>query len=87
MTPATERANGASATSVARRRGLGGLVALAARRRAPLLAGLLLLLPLAPAANLAFPVGFAVAERVLYMPSLGACALAALLLAAAWEEA
>lgn len=34
-------------------------------------------LPFMPSANLAFPVGFVLAERVLYLPSLGACALAA----------
>ena len=41
--------------------------------RSPLLAtGLaLILLPFLPASNLLFPVGFVVAERVLYMPSLG----------------
>ena len=35
----------------------------------------LLLLPYLPASNLFFPVGFVVAERVLYLPSMGFCLL------------
>ncbi|XP_022904598.2 protein O-mannosyl-transferase Tmtc3-like [Onthophagus taurus] len=35
----------------------------------------LLILPFLPASNLFFPVGFVVAERVLYMPSMGFCLL------------
>ena len=35
----------------------------------------LLVLPFLPASNLFFPVGFVVAERVLYMPSMGFCLL------------
>ncbi|KAH0999438.1 hypothetical protein HUJ04_003257 [Dendroctonus ponderosae] len=35
----------------------------------------LLVLPFIPASNLFFPVGFVVAERVLYMPSMGFCML------------
>jgi hypothetical protein len=35
----------------------------------------LLLLPFLPSSNLFFPVGFAVAERVLYTPSIGFCIL------------
>ncbi|RZF38686.1 hypothetical protein LSTR_LSTR003492 [Laodelphax striatellus] len=35
----------------------------------------LLILPFLPASNLFFPVGFVVAERVLYMPSMGFCML------------
>lgn len=43
-----------------------------------LLQGLaLLVLPFLPASNLFFPVGFVVAERVLYMPSMGWCLLVA----------
>ena len=39
-----------------------------------LLVGLLLLaLPFLPASNLFFPVGFVVAERILYIPSMGFC--------------
>ena len=34
-------------------------------------------LPFLPASNLFFPVGFVVAERVLYMPSMGFCMLVA----------
>jgi hypothetical protein len=36
------------------------------------------LLPFLPASNLFFPVGFVVAERVLYIPSMGFCLLVAL---------
>ena len=35
----------------------------------------LLVLPYLPASNLFFPVGFVVAERVLYLPSMGFCML------------
>lgn len=35
----------------------------------------LLLLPFLPASGIIFKVGFVVAERVLYMPSLGSCLL------------
>ena len=35
----------------------------------------LLILPYLPASNLFFPVGFVVAERVLYLPSMGFCLL------------
>ncbi|KAL7645009.1 UNVERIFIED_CONTAM: hypothetical protein RMT77_004833 [Armadillidium vulgare] len=37
-----------------------------------------LVLPFVPASNLFFPVGFVVAERILYMPSMGFCLLVAL---------
>lgn len=37
----------------------------------------LIVLPFLPASNLFFPVGFVVAERVLYMPSMGFCLLVA----------
>lgn len=37
----------------------------------------LLVLPFIPASNLFFPVGFVVAERVLYLPSMGFCLLVA----------
>jgi len=36
------------------------------------------LIPFLPASNLFFPVGFVVAERVLYIPSMGFCLLVAL---------
>ena len=38
----------------------------------------LLVLPYLPASNLFFPVGFVVAERVLYLPSMGFCMLVSL---------
>jgi hypothetical protein len=37
-----------------------------------------LVLPFLPAANLFFPVGFVVAERILYIPSMGFCLLVSL---------
>lgn len=37
----------------------------------------MLILPYIPASNLFFPVGFVVAERILYMPSMGFCLLTA----------
>ncbi|XP_064490379.1 protein O-mannosyl-transferase Tmtc3-like isoform X2 [Ornithodoros turicata] len=37
----------------------------------------LMVLPFLPASNLFFPVGFVVAERILYMPSMGFCLLVA----------
>jgi hypothetical protein len=36
-----------------------------------------LILPFLPASNLFFPVGFVVAERILYIPSMGLCMLIA----------
>jgi protein O-mannosyl-transferase len=46
--------------------------------RFPLRQGLaFMILPFLPASNLFFPVGFVVAERVLYMPSMGFCLLVA----------
>jgi tetratricopeptide (TPR) repeat protein len=44
------------------------------------LAGALTLAPLLPASNLFFPVGFVVAERILYLPSAGPALLVACLL-------
>jgi len=38
----------------------------------------LLVFPFIPASNLFFPVGFVVAERVLYAPSMGFCLLVAI---------
>ena len=38
----------------------------------------LIVFPFLPASNLFFPVGFVVAERVLYLPSMGLCMLVAL---------
>ncbi|NXW80685.1 TMTC3 protein, partial [Hirundo rustica] len=42
-----------------------------------LMALCLIVLPFIPASNLFFPVGFVVAERVLYVPSMGFCVLVA----------
>ncbi|GIX70057.1 protein O-mannosyl-transferase TMTC3, partial [Caerostris darwini] len=42
----------------------------------------LLVLPFLPASNLFFPVGFVVAERILYIPSMGFC----LLVAYGWDR-
>ena len=54
------------------------------RERASLCAALaLLVIPFAPSANVLVDVGFVVAERVLYIPSMGACALLPLLADAA----
>ncbi|CAG0925218.1 unnamed protein product, partial [Notodromas monacha] len=41
-----------------------------------------MVLPFLPASNLFFPVGFVVAERILYMPSMGFC----MLVAYGWTE-
>jgi len=38
----------------------------------------LIVFPFIPASNLFFPVGFVVAERVLYVPSMGFCLLVAM---------
>ncbi|CAG0883981.1 unnamed protein product [Darwinula stevensoni] len=46
--------------------------------RRVLLSMLLMVFPYLPASNIIFPVGFVVAERVLYIPSLGFCLLVAL---------
>ncbi|XP_043225531.1 protein O-mannosyl-transferase Tmtc3-like [Amphibalanus amphitrite] len=48
------------------------------RHSSVILMGLsLLVIPFVPASNLFFPVGFVVAERVLYIPSMGFCLLVA----------
>lgn len=46
----------------------------------------LLMLPFLPATNLLFYVGFVVAERVLYLPSVGLCLLLGLGCARLWES-
>jgi tetratricopeptide (TPR) repeat protein len=51
------------------------------RQPAAAFALLLLALPLLPVANLLFPIGTLLAERLLYLPSAGACLLAGLLAA------
>ena len=47
------------------------------RSRTLLLGLALMIIPFLPASNLFFPVGFVVAERVLYLPSMGFCMLVA----------
>ncbi|KAJ2950418.1 hypothetical protein O0L34_g8660 [Tuta absoluta] len=54
-----------------------GIHALRTRSSALSMGLALLVLPFLPASNLFFPVGFVVAERVLYMPSMGWCLLVA----------
>ena len=46
--------------------------------KAVLISLALMIFPFLPASNLFFPVGFVVAERVLYLPSMGFCMLVAL---------
>ena len=56
----------------------GGIFAISGSRRSQkvsVFALSLLVLPYLPASNLFFPVGFVVAERVLYLPSMGFCML------------
>ena len=43
-----------------------------------LFALIMTLLPFIPASNLLFPVGFVIAERILYLPSMGYCLLVAI---------
>ena len=51
------------------------------KRRQVLTMGLCMMVaPFIPASNLFFPVGFVVAERVLYLPSMGYCLMVALAL-------
>ncbi|XP_068685859.1 protein O-mannosyl-transferase TMTC4-like [Montipora foliosa] len=45
------------------------------RKRVVLLSLGMLIIPFLPASNLFFPVGFVVAERILYVPSMGICIL------------
>ena len=47
------------------------------RKRIPLFSLVLMVVTFLPASNLFFPVGFVVAERVLYLPSMGFCMLVA----------
>lgn len=55
-----------------------GLLEPGPQGRAVIMALTLLILPFIPASNLFFPVGFVVAERILYAPSMGFCMLVAL---------
>jgi hypothetical protein len=52
------------------------------RAKVTLLGLTLMVFPFLPASNLLFPVGFVVAERVLYLPSMGYCLIIAL---GAWQ--
>ena len=51
------------------------VIAVRRKRQGILFALSLLVLPYLPASNLFFPVGFVVAERILYLPSMGFCML------------
>uniref|UniRef100_A0A8C7MAN5 Transmembrane O-mannosyltransferase targeting cadherins 3 n=1 Tax=Oncorhynchus kisutch TaxID=8019 RepID=A0A8C7MAN5_ONCKI len=55
-----------------------GLLAYRSLRHSNSSALSLIMLPFTPASNLFFPVGFVVAERMLYVPSMGFCVLVAL---------
>ena len=55
--------------------GLWSVSGSGSRHRAAVLGLSLLVLPYLPASNLFFPVGFVIAERVLYIPSMGFCLL------------
>ena len=48
------------------------------RKRIVLLALSMIIIPFIPATNLFFPVGFVIAERLLYIPSMGFCVLVSL---------
>ena len=53
-------------------------VALSKINRALLMSLAMMGIPFLPASNLFFPVGFVVAERILYIPSMGFCLLVAI---------
>ena len=50
---------------------------MSSRNKIPIFGAVLMIFPFLPASNLFFPVGFVVAERVLYLPSMGFCMLVA----------
>ena len=54
-----------------------GLVGQERRHKVILIGTMMVVIPFLPASNLFFPVGFVVAERVLYLPSMGFCMLVA----------
>ena len=56
---------------------LYGLFGHEKQHKAVLIGSLMTMIPFLPASNLFFPVGFVVAERVLYLPSMGFCMLVA----------
>ena len=54
-----------------------GLLGHEKHRKIVLMGAVMMIVPFLPASNLFFPVGFVVAERVLYLPSMGFCMLVA----------
>ena len=58
--------------------GVYGITGHQRTRKTTILSLSLIVFPYIPASNLFFPVGFVVAERVLYVPSMGFCMLVAL---------
>lgn len=58
--------------------GVYGITGQQRTRKTTILSLSLIIFPYVPASNLFFPVGFVVAERVLYVPSMGFCMLVAL---------
>eukprot|EP00928_Gymnodinium_smaydae_P041276 TRINITY_DN27942_c0_g2_i1.p1 TRINITY_DN27942_c0_g2~~TRINITY_DN27942_c0_g2_i1.p1 ORF type:complete len:1012 (+),score=235.49 TRINITY_DN27942_c0_g2_i1:63-3038(+) len=68
---------------------LSDLLRLLERRRAEVAHFLIFALFILPSSNVLFPVGFALAERVLYLPSVGVCGGAALAFSALlrWADA
>lgn len=56
------------------------------RKRIVLLALSMIIIPFIPATNLFFPVGFVVAERILYIPSMGFCILVSLGILVSFHE-
>ena len=54
-----------------------GLLGHEKHRKIVLMGVVMMIFPFLPASNLFFPVGFVVAERVLYLPSMGFCMLVA----------
>ena len=57
--------------------GYYGMIGREPHRRRVLFSLCLMAVPFLPASNLFFPVGFVIAERVLYIPSMGFCMLVA----------
>ena len=56
------------------------------RKRVVLLSLSMMIIPFLPASNLFFPVGFVVAERILYIPSMGFCILVSLGISVLFRE-
>ena len=57
--------------------GYYGMIGREPHRRRVLFSLCLMVVPFLPASNLFFPVGFVIAERILYIPSMGFCMLVA----------